>query len=54
MTSAAADGLTPYFERYGPAYRGLVIFTTMMGTITVVLSSTIVNVALPEDRKSVV
>ena len=48
MTSATADGLTPFFERYGPAYRGLVIFTTMMGTITVVLSSTIVNVALPD------
>lgn len=48
MTSAAADGLSPYFERYGPAYRWLVIFTTMMATITVVLSSTIVNVALPD------
>ncbi len=48
MTSANADGLAPYFERYGPAYRWLVIITTMMATITVVLSSTIVNVALPD------
>ena len=49
MTPAdAEDGLAPYFERYGPAYRWLVITTTMMATITVVLSSTVVNVALPD------
>ena len=49
MTPASAnDGLAPYFERYGPAYRWLVITTTMMATITVVLSSTVVNVALPD------
>lgn len=48
MTHADPDELAPYFERYGPAYRWLVISTTMMATITVVLSSTIVNVALPD------
>lgn len=49
MTPASADaGLAPFFERYGPAYRWLVISTTMMATITVVLSSTVVNVALPD------
>jgi len=49
LTPASAnDGLAPYFERYGPAYRWLVITTTMMATITVVLSSTVVNVALPD------
>ncbi len=49
MTPSSADaGLAPYFERYGPAYRWLVISTTMMATITVVLSSTVVNVALPD------
>lgn len=49
MTSASAnDALALQFERYGPAYRWLVITTTMMATITVVLSSTVVNVALPD------
>jgi DHA2 family multidrug resistance protein len=49
LTPYSADaGLAPYFERYGPAYRWLVISTTMMATITVVLSSTVVNVALPD------
>lgn len=49
MTPSSADaGLAPYFERYGPTYRWLVISTTMMATITVVLSSTVVNVALPD------
>jgi EmrB/QacA subfamily drug resistance transporter len=46
--SADDDGLAPYFDRYGPGYRWLVITTTMMATITVVLSSTVVNVALPD------
>lgn len=49
MTPASADdALAPYFKRYGPAYRWLVIVTTMMAAITVVLSSTVVNVALPD------
>lgn len=49
MTSASiSDPLAPYFERYGPTYRWLVIVTTMMATITVVLSSTVANVALPD------
>jgi len=49
LTPASGDdGLAPYFERYGPAYRWLVITTTMMATITVVLSSTVVNVAFPD------
>ncbi|MCK9215864.1 MAG: DHA2 family efflux MFS transporter permease subunit [Rhodoferax sp.] len=49
MTPASADaGLAPFFERYGPAYRWLVISTTMMATITTSLSITVVNVALPD------
>ncbi|MCM3562830.1 DHA2 family efflux MFS transporter permease subunit [Hydrogenophaga intermedia] len=49
MTPGSADhGLAPYFERHGPAYRWLVVTTTMMATITVVLSSTVVNVAFPD------
>src|SRR5690606_18344551 len=35
------------FERYGPAYRGLATATAMVSAIAVVLSSTIVNVAVP-------
>lgn len=49
MTPASADDeLAPFFGRYGPAYRWLVVTTTMMATMTVVLSSTVVNVALPD------
>ncbi|MBV1800050.1 DHA2 family efflux MFS transporter permease subunit [Siccirubricoccus sp. G192] len=35
-------------RRFGPAYRYLVTFTAMIGTIATILSSTITNVALPE------
>ena len=45
---SATDELSGFFERFGSAYRWFVITTTLMGTITVVLSSTIVNVALPD------
>jgi EmrB/QacA subfamily drug resistance transporter len=36
------------FLRFGPAYRYLVTFAAMIGTVATILSSTIVNVALPE------
>lgn len=36
------------FARYGPAYRWLVTLTALTGTISCILSSTIVNVALPD------
>jgi EmrB/QacA subfamily drug resistance transporter len=36
-----------FFERYGPAYRWLATLTAMVAAIAVVLSSTIVNVAVP-------
>ncbi|MCW5656950.1 MAG: multidrug efflux MFS transporter [Burkholderiaceae bacterium] len=36
------------FARYGPSYRWLATLTVMTGTIATVLSSTIVNVALPD------
>ncbi|MDF1716477.1 MAG: DHA2 family efflux MFS transporter permease subunit [Antarcticimicrobium sp.] len=36
-----------YFERYGPAYKWLATGTIMVSTISVVLSTTIVNVAIP-------
>jgi len=36
-----------YFERYGPAYKWFSTGTIMVATISVVLSTTIVNVAIP-------
>lgn len=54
MTSAArpgdapaADSIEDLFARYGPSYRWWATLTVMTGTIATVLSSTIVNVALP-------
>ena len=35
------------FDRYGPAYRWLATGTVMISAIAVVLSTTIVNVAIP-------
>lgn len=35
------------FDRFGPAYRWLATTTVMLGTTSVVLTSTIVNVAIP-------
>lgn len=36
-----------YFERYGPAYKWMATGSIMIATISVVLSTTIVNVAIP-------
>ncbi len=36
-----------YFERYGPAYKWFATATIMIATVSVVLSATIVNVAIP-------
>lgn len=36
------------FARYGPSYRWLVTLTAMLGTFSMVLTATIVNVALPD------
>ena len=36
-----------YFERYGPAYKWMATGSIMVATISVVLSTTIVNVAIP-------
>lgn len=43
-----ADSVEALFERYGPAFRWLVTLTALTGTVSCILSSTIVNVALPE------
>ncbi|HET6630652.1 MAG TPA: DHA2 family efflux MFS transporter permease subunit [Woeseiaceae bacterium] len=37
-----------FFARYGPAYRGYATVTAMVAAIAVILSSTIVNVAIPD------
>ncbi len=44
MTSAT---LEQQFQRYGPAYRWLVTLAGMIGAMTMVLSATMVNVAVP-------
>lgn len=44
----SVDTIEALFARYGPRYRWLATLTVMVGTIASVLSSTIVNVALPE------
>jgi len=38
------------FERHGPAYKWLATATVMLGTLSMVLATTIVNVAIPEIR----
>ena len=45
---AAPRSVEALFARYGPNYRWLVTFTAMIGTVSTILSSTIVNVAVPE------
>lgn len=45
---ATSDSIDTLFARYGPGYRWLATATVMLGTIASVLSSTIVNVALPD------
>ncbi len=44
MTSA----IEAQFERYGPVYKWLATITVMMGTISMVLTTTIINVAIPD------
>ena len=45
MASTTAD---IYFERYGLSYRWLLTLTAMIGNIALILSSTIINVAIPD------
>ena len=42
------DGIDDLFARYGPGYRWLATLTCMLGSMTVVLSMTTVNVAFPD------
>lgn len=43
-----ANTIDDYFARYGPSYRWIATVTVMLASITVVLSATIVNVAVPD------
>jgi EmrB/QacA subfamily drug resistance transporter len=43
-----SETVQDYFQRYGPSYRWLATFTVMAAAFTVVLSATIVNVAVPQ------
>lgn len=45
MSSQTIDGL---FERYGPTYKWLATATVVMGTLATALSTTIINVAIPD------
>jgi EmrB/QacA subfamily drug resistance transporter len=45
LTSETTERL---FERYGPAYRWLATATVMLGTVAAVLTTTSVNVAIPD------
>ncbi len=43
-----ASGLTTLRERYGERYRWLLLLSVMIGTMASIMSSTIVNVAIPD------
>ena len=43
-----SDSIEALFARYGPAYRWLACATVMLGTISAVLTTTSVNVAIPD------
>ncbi len=44
----ASETIEVLFARYGPRYRWLATFTAMLGTISAVLTTTTVNVAIPD------
>ena len=49
MTPAPPDGSLPALrERYGERYRWLLLLSVMVGTMASIMSSTIINVAIPD------
>ncbi|RZI70133.1 MAG: MFS transporter, partial [Variovorax sp.] len=44
----APAGLNALRERYGERYRWLLLLSVMVGTMASIMSSTIVNVAIPD------
>lgn len=47
-TPPADQSIASLRERYGPRYRWLLLLSVMVGTMASVMSSTIVNVAIPD------
>lgn len=43
-----SDSLSTLRERYGPRYRWLLLLAVMVGTMASIMSSTVVNVAIPD------
>ena len=46
--SGAASGIAALSQRYGKRYRWLLLLSVMVGTMASIMSSTIVNVAIPD------
>ena len=46
--STASGSLAVLRERYGERYRWLLLLSVMVGTMASIMSSTIVNVAIPD------
>ncbi len=47
MTGASSTSLTALQARFGARYRWLFLFSVMLGTMAAIMSSTIINVAVP-------
>lgn len=47
-TPPPTDSIATLRERYGPRYRWLLLLSVMVGTMASIMSSTIVNVAIPD------
>ncbi|MFZ2296255.1 MAG: MFS transporter, partial [Polaromonas sp.] len=47
-TSSSRSSITELKARYGPRYRWLLLIAVMIGTMASIMSSTIVNVAIPD------
>lgn len=52
VTTTAPDSLQALRDRYGERYRWRVLITVMIGSIASVMSSTIINVAVPDLMRS--
>ena len=48
MSEAATDTIAALRERYGERYRWLLLLSVMVGTMASIMSSTIINVAIPD------
>ncbi|MDZ4355942.1 MAG: MFS transporter, partial [Variovorax sp.] len=49
MSAPQADhSITALRERYGERYRWLLLLSVMVGTMAAIMSSTVINVAIPD------